>query len=376
MHKKLGYPLIFLAAVFLAGGCGKLLIKPQQLPEKAVWPQAGGNAQRSHYSHENLAPPLKLLWVHRASAAVGPTLIAAKDNLYFSSMDGRIEAISISAGNELGYIKSRPSIEATCAYAQGSLIVARRVGRETLFRYDLAVGKVLWKIEAKPIFSEPLIAGEKVIIAGLNGELTSYALADGSQEWRVNLAGQNHATPAFADGRIVVGDDLGTIHCISLNGAACWQLKTEKAIAAPPAISDSIVYIGSTDESFYAIGLADGKEKWKFKSGGKIYNGAAIAQEYVLFGSTDHHVYCLEKVSGAQVWSFETMSVIGTAPVVAGETVYICSLDKNIYALDLKTGKKLWEYQAKGRIRTTPIIVGGKLLFACEDDRLYCFGNQ
>jgi hypothetical protein len=46
-------------------------------------------------------------------------------------------------------------------------------------------------------------------------------------------------------------------------GAVKWTFKTEGAIIASPAIADGTVFIGSSDDGFYALDQETGKQKWK-----------------------------------------------------------------------------------------------------------------
>ena len=46
-------------------------------------------------------------------------------------------------------------------------------------------------------------------------------------------------------------------------GAVKWTFKTEGAIIASPAIADGTVFIGSSDNGFYALDQETGKQKWK-----------------------------------------------------------------------------------------------------------------
>ncbi len=374
MHTKIIWYLLLGAFLSLAVSCNKLVIRSSAMLENAVWPQEGQNPQRTRYSPEQLSLPLDLQWIHSASSAVGPSLIAVRDFVLLGTLDGRIEGVKLETGEKVGHIKIRGNTESTCAFAGNSIIVARRLGKETLERYNLSTGRTLWKAKASKIFSEPLILDDRIVVAGVEGDLACYSMAEGIEIWRVSLGAQTHATPAFANDRIIIGDDEGTLHSVDVSGKKVWEFETQKAITATAAISEGVIFVGSTDGVFYAINLEGGKEIWRFQTAGKIYNGAAVDQNHVVFGSTDHQIYCLEKGTGAKTWSFAATTVVSTSPLISGSTVYVGALDKNLYALSLTTGEKLWSYEAKGRIRTAPIVAQKRLLFASEDDKLYCFG--
>ena len=73
-------------------------------------------------------------------------------------------------------------------------------------------------------------------------------------------------------------------------------MQTEKPIVASPVVHNGIVYIGGTDNIFYAVDAMSGKELWRFNAKGAITSGAHIVDDLVLFGSLDHNLYALPVV--------------------------------------------------------------------------------
>jgi len=374
--KRMSKRLIPLLLLLLFSACSRLILKPDDIRQTPEWPQLGSNPYRMNSTPVNLLPPLELKWRHRASSAIGASLVTSDGTVLYGTLDGRIEGVHINSGKKAGRIKIRGNFTATCAVYRESIIVIRRISQPTLARYDPKTGKTLWKTNGSAVFTEPLIVGNTIYLSELKGALSSYNLEDGSKNWRVKLPAQSHASPALADSLIIVGDDKGIIHAFGKNGKQAWQFQTQAPVYASPSYVDGTVYVPSTDYKLYALNVQNGKKVWQFATEGKLYRSAAIADDRIVFGSTDHKVYCLDRKTGKMLWRFEANSVISTSPVIAAETVYIGSVDKNLYALNLNTGEKIWSYKAKGRIRTNPIIVKNHLLFASEDDRLYCFAKK
>lgn len=370
------YAFILLFPLFATIACSKLVLRQPEAHKELEWPQIGGNAGHSSFTPENLSPPLELKWRHRASSALGPSLLVTHDLVVYGTLDGKIEGVNLPDGKKVGRIKIRGNFAATCVAYKNFILIVRRISQPTFQLYDLLNGHSLWKIKGNGVFAEPMVAGDNVYYVDINDRLCCRSLIDGSERWKVKLDAQSHTTPAFGNGLVVVGDDEGKVYAVNSAAKIVWNFSTESAIRADIVVADETVYVGSTDRSFYAINLADGKEQWKFVSGGRIYNAAAVSADRVVFGGTDHKVYCLDRQEGGLLWTFTAKSIIGTAPLIANDKVFVGSLDKNLYVLDLKSGKLLWSYEAKGRIRTNPVVVNGKLIFASENDWLYCFGEK
>ena len=189
-----------------------------------------------------------------------------------------------------------------------------------------------------------------------------------------------------------------------------WQFKTDGPIVGSPAAANGVIYIGSTDGTFYAVDEETGKVKWKKNTPGQVNsspavaNGAvfvldmrgilhayntetgeqkwyfmtelerrfqanrlhgyppvqqtmpdswdlylsspAVSNGKVYFGSGDGNVYAVDAESGALQWKFATGDVVHASPAIANGMVYIGSWDSNFYALDAESGAEKWRFKA------------------------------
>lgn len=357
--------------------CAKIRLRPgMPLAEPSPnWVMSGGNPERTNSYVGDISLPLKLKWRYNAPSAIGKTLLAVNGVLYFATLDGRIYAMDIRTGKKLGHAKT--DLEATAAYLDSSLIIARRYGDETLFRYDLMSGKYQWKIDAGDIASEPLILDQCIFITALYKHIDQYHPERGARIWQAKLPNQIQSSPAAHQNRIVFGCDDGLVYAVDKGtGNVVWKFKTSASVPATPAIRDTFVYIGSRDGIFYALSLNDGHELWRYEATGQILHGAAVDSKQVIFGTTSSRLHCLDRLTGKEQWTFSAKSVISTSPLITQGKVFVGSLDHHYYALDLATGKEVWKYKTKGRIRTQPIIWGKYLIGASENSYIYVFSSE
>jgi outer membrane protein assembly factor BamB len=80
------------------------------------------------------------------------------------------------------------------------------------------------------------------------------------------------------------------------NGKERWKFRTDKPVVATPVVFRNMVYVGSTDENFYALDAETGRERWKFKAGGSITSAACLSKDAILFGSMDKTLYAIPLV--------------------------------------------------------------------------------
>lgn len=373
---RAGLLLTFGLLALVAGvGCARLIL-PQLAQEGAahLWPQFGGDPQRTHLGPTTLSPPLELAWQRKTSATVGKTFIADGGALFCPLRDGHVLVVEAASGKKVAQKKFRPGSEITCALHRHLLLVARRHGDPSLGVYDLHNGRLLWSAAAGSVESEPLIAEGGLIVATEAKKIIAYELASGQVLWTLSTEGNLRSTPAYADGKVVFGSDDGRVYAVDLRkGQVVWQFRTNAAILAPAVISQGTVCVGSTDRSFYALSLDAGMVRWVFPTGGRIHQAAAVADSLVLFGSNDHFLYCVLLRNGCQLWRFQAESIISTAPFVAGKVVYVGSLDKHLYALDLETGQELWKHDTGGLVSTVPLVAHDRLIIAAEGNRILAF---
>lgn len=141
---------------------------------------------------------------------------------------------------------------------------------------------------------------------------------------------------------------------------------------ATPALSDGLLYIGATNDRFYAIDLVKGRVKWRYDAGHPVEAAPAIADNKVCFGSSDGVMRCFDP-SGKLLWQFQARSEILSSPVINGGRLYFNSSDDRAYALDANTGERLWTYNrgtfkvVSPRIYGSPAYSNGRLYFLFSD---------
>ena len=59
----------------------------------------------------------------------------------------------------------------------------------------------------------PVVAGQRVYIGAANGRLFALHLNTGKVAWEYETGGEIVASPAVADGRLVIANTDGTIYC-------------------------------------------------------------------------------------------------------------------------------------------------------------------
>jgi outer membrane protein assembly factor BamB len=178
-------------------------------------------------------------------------------------------------------------------------------------------------------------------------------------------------------------------------GGPEWVFQTKGPIFGSPAISDGIVYIGSSDGALYAIDQKTGQQKWRFATDGQVASSAAVANGTVFFLSYDGGFYAVDAKTGTRKWRFGTSyekrfeaknlhgyspadqtipdahDVFLSSPAVFNGRVYFGSSDGNVYVLDESSGVVQWKFETRGSVHASPAIWNGTLFIGSWDSYLY-----
>lgn len=154
-----------------------------------------------------------------------------------------------------------------------------------------------------------------------------------------------------------------------------WRFVTKGPVHSSPVVSGGRLFVGSYDNSLYALDAATGAQIWSFETAGEILSTPAVYKDAVYFGSKDGSVYALEAATGKLIWKYETKLGVVTSPVVTDTLVLISSTDSYIYALSVADGKRQWRSQMYDTkytgVYSSPALFEDNVLFAGKNGALY-----
>jgi polyvinyl alcohol dehydrogenase (cytochrome) len=145
-----------------------------------------------------------------------------------------------------------------------------------------------------------------------------------------------------------------------------WYFKTGDAVTATPTVVRGVVYVGSWDDTFYALDLETGKVKWKY----------ALAHQDAVTPYPGQHPRDITSDGGLVTSSAWYQPGEGSRP-----DLVIFGAGYTLYALKAETGKLYWRHDYTGRpelppdpdkdgtrIFSSPVVVGDKVLFGVDVD--------
>jgi outer membrane protein assembly factor BamB len=203
--------------------------------------------------------------------------------------------------------------------------------------------------------ASPVAISGGLLFADSKQKLHAMTLADGHEQWQINLAG-SYLSPAVADGvvfvRVESGDDGFVVALRADSGARLWQHQFARVGSSydnigghvtSPVVVDGLVLVGA-GEALYALDAAKGDVIWSFESQFPVVSSASVADGLVYF-SDFTRLYAVDLKSGAERWRFDHGEIsLFFAPILFGDQVALASSD-TIYVLDRTSGAQRWSKQ-------------------------------
>ena len=242
----------------------------------------------------------------------------------------------------------------------------------------------------------PAFQDGTVYAADRRGTVKAVSLADGKEEWSVDLSEKTGFLSAnrsallsggvtAAGGHIFVGSEKAQVYALnSADGAIAWQTKVAGEALSRPVVSDGLVLIHTSNGMLQALNESDGAVKWtvnldmpslslRGESAPTTAFGAAIV------GGDNGRVSAVLMQQGQMIWQqrisqatgateIDRLSDVDTTPVVVDNVVYALAYNGNLTALDLRSGQIMWKREL-GSVSDF-VIDGGRIYLVDQTARV------
>lgn len=262
----------------------------------------------------------------------------------------------VALNRDTGQVEWIRAIESTSppVVGPGTVFV---VSKGRIQALDASDGTEQWSVPIEGAVTAPLAWDNGWLIAVIEpGEVLALRAADGRLVWRRSL-GATSSHPAVPGGSAALYLSLRDSRVVALalqTGETLWEQKLTGTISEP-AVARDRVFVGSTDNFFYAFDDDSGALEWKWRNGGDVI-GAAVDGDAVYFASLDNIIRAVNRGNGNQRWKKPT----GTRPVLPprafGGIVMLPGLMPAISVFIGETGEVMGTHPAAGNLLGAPLV--------------------
>jgi outer membrane protein assembly factor BamB len=209
------------------------------------------------------------------------------------------------------------------AVIQGQRLIIAGCAEGSIVALNAYTGKPIWRysLSAGAVNATPVVAGNYVYVAHHNENPDNniqgrVACLDASQVekgqprlvWQVDGIKVRYTSPALAQGRLYVVDEIAHLHCLDAQtGKSLWRrpLTFGRNCRSSPVWADDKIYVGDVNGKFHIIAAAPDQKLGKLLfthffpspdgvSDVDVSGNPAIANGRIYF-TTQYEIYCLQK---------------------------------------------------------------------------------
>jgi outer membrane protein assembly factor BamB len=290
-----------------------------------------------------------------------------KDRVFETTSEGVLSSLNAATGSLQWQVSLGANPTAPVSH-EGLIFVGDAEGLSEFSD----IGQRLWKVPTDgPIVSNPVVVGENVLCADSTGKVYELALANGIEQWRLNLSNVSYLSTTYDENiYLTAGESCYAVN--RLNHTIVWDFPTQGPITSAPFFTNGAVYVASWDTYVYCIDAKTAKTKWRYQTGWGTDISPLVSQGMVFVASMDNNLYGLTE-DGIMKWMFSCQSGIHSTPCAYGNYVFFGSDDGRVYAVNQSSGEALWSFApgytvdgvtnyAVTPITSDPIVVNGTVV--------------
>lgn len=260
-----------------------------------------------------------------------------------------------------------------------SLTIATDQGTVLLLAPDS--GRTLWTRDlGASVRARPSRIGDGLFLVADDGVVTRLDPASGEVRWRSEIGAgpprlgidepgtrweRSAASVVGGTDRLWVGGRDGGVHCLeAATGRRVWRSEVGDVVSATPALADGRVVVATFAGSVLALSASTGEVLWQHETGFPVPEDLVVADGKVLAGSRSYELLALDLDDGTPVWNrYFWFSWIDSPPRVANGVAYVGSSDGLLLsALSVDDGRPVWQQRVPGWSWAGP-AVGADLVF-------------
>jgi len=297
-------------------------------------------------------------WSFGTGGAIRSTPAVSEGLVFVGSDDGNLYSVSVSGSGNWTFSDDNPvrapiktaSIETGDGVNQNVVISgATRAGtggsvdRRTALRAIDFENELQWGFTMGEFLGDaPAVSAEteSVYLPRHDGILYSLNLRDGEQNWLARVGSRQVderilSSPAVSNGVVYFGTTQGIMYAFEDNvnrESQLWSYGADDEIRTSPAVAEDTIYFGDDSGTLHAVST-EGEGIWTFDVDGRIRSSPAVGDGYVCFGTGENSVYAVS-TDGEELWTFETDASVRSPPAVIDGRAYIGGVDSNLYAIE------------------------------------------
>ncbi|HUL95038.1 MAG TPA: outer membrane protein assembly factor BamB [Usitatibacter sp.] len=204
----------------------------------------------------------------------------------------------------------------------------------------------------------PAYSGGRVYAASADGEVSALDEDTGHLAFHFDTQKKLSGGVEVGDALVVVGTLKGEVLAFDPAGKPLWTATVTGEVIAPPAVSNRIVVVRTSDSRLYGFDATDGKRKWVFQRPAPALllrsdAGVLALGRDVVAGYPNGKLIALDLEDGKLTWEaavaqprgsteLERIADVAGLPVVDGNTACAGAFQGKIACFEISTRNMMW----------------------------------
>ncbi|MDQ6960473.1 MAG: PQQ-binding-like beta-propeller repeat protein [Mariprofundaceae bacterium] len=248
----------------------------------------------------------RILWRQRLSSVMLGHPVKAGNDFMVQTADNRIYRFSSKgekrwsfAGQPGGLTLNTgaaPRVFGDVVYAiftNGDVVALRADSGDLIWRRQLLLDtSAVTLSEMKVPVTDPVLAGDVLIVSFYQGNLIALSVTDGRQLWQRQLSLKS--TPIVQDGRLLAATSHGAMVSLDVsNGETLWLQKLSEGELVGPALSQGRLFAGDDHGHVYAL-ASDGRKIGMLNLPGRMDRAPVAAPDGILIRNSLGGLYLIQ----------------------------------------------------------------------------------
>ncbi len=313
----------------------------------------------------------------------GQPAVAADRVFIGNSRMAGLTVLDRDTGARLFHVDTINPVQSPAQVLGDRVLVADTGGYVYLLDWD---GNTLWRYHAGgPIYREPVIHGEQILIGTSTDLLISLAIETGQWRWsfrpeetlvRNELSVLGSSRPEVHDGKVYMGLSDGRVVCLDAHsGILQWEQQIGEGrfldVDSPPIITEEeLLVVGGYSGPIVALDIETRAIAWRIDQG--IVGDLLYQYGRVYYADTEGALHCLVAADGSEEWTFKPKATkeLMNSPVGSGRTLLVTLNSGQLFAIDAFAGDVLWRHEPHKSLLgagMSPTIAGRQVLLLTGD---------
>lgn len=185
-----------------------------------------------------------------------------------------------------------------------------------IYALDAYTGAKIWNYTTNGgVYSSPTVSGSMLFI-GVEDNVCAFDASTGFGIWNYTTGGQINSSPDVVNGVVYIGSWDSNVYALNAStGKQIWEDSLFRILSSA-AVSDDVVYVAGY-AYVYALNTTTGSQIWNLTTQNQINSSPAIFNGVVYIGSQDGNFYAIGEPSQAGLpISAQTLLIIVSVFVI------------------------------------------------------------